>query len=74
MTVSQSLKEAVKSLDDATNEMTIGPSEIAEAFQDMHPYLLNQLILGLLKVCSHPMRQGDDRILKQIQELAMELW
>ena len=72
--MNKELQDAVTVLDKATNSTIVGPTEIYRAFQGMHSYLLNQLILGLLKVCADPHRQGDGRIHLDIQKLAKELW
>ena len=68
------LKKAVEDLDKATNSTLISYGDIAKAFSEMHPYLLNQLMLGLLKVCTYPIRQGDGRIDARVQKLALEVW
>jgi len=72
--MNRELQDAASALDKATNSTIVGPTEIYWVFRYMHSYLLNQLILGLLKVCADPGRQGDGRINPDIQKLAKELW
>ena len=74
MTTPTELRRAVDELESSINSTLVNPTTIAHAFSSTHPYLLNQLVLGLLKVRANPVRQGDGRIHPDIQKLAKELW
>ena len=66
------LKQAVDDLEKATNSTLINPEVIGKAFHSMHPYLLNQLALGITLMIYK--RQQDGRLNKYLVKASKELW
>ena len=68
------LNEAVDRLSDAVNDMSVKADMICRAFLGVHPYLLNQIGLGLLKAVAFPSRHSDGRICGVLKKAAEEVW
>jgi hypothetical protein len=68
----QKIKEAVNALDQAVNDMGVTSRKIGEAFLGTHPYLLNEIALGVLFACSWG--KGDGRLNPRIVELGIDMW
>lgn len=68
------INKAVDALSDAINEMTVKYEMIEKAFLGVHPYLLNQIGLGLLKAVSFRSRITDGRICGILKTAAKEAW
>ena len=66
------LKKAIADLDKALNSSLVRPKIIGKALQQMHPYLLNQLGLGItMMFCK---RAGDQRLNLILEKASIEIW
>ena len=66
------LDKAVDELGKALNSTLIDPKIIGKALQQMHPYLLNQLGLGItMMYCK---RAGDQRLNLILEKASIEIW
>jgi len=54
------IDKAVDSLESATNDALVNYADIKQAFLRVHPYLLNQIALGVCSAVKH--RETDGRI------------
>jgi len=70
----EKLRKAINELDNAINDMGVSIELIGKGFLTLHPYLLNQLMLGLTYTCANSTRQIDPRINPKFQELSKEIW
>ena len=70
--VPQDLAKAVDDLEKATNSTLINPEVIGKAFHSIHPYLLNQLALGITLMIHK--RQTDGRLNRVLVKASKELW
>jgi hypothetical protein len=66
------LAKAVDDLGKATNSTLIDARVIANSFRTMHPYLLNQLALGITLMINK--RQHDGRLNRVLVKASKELW
>ena len=66
------LKKAVDDLGKVLNSYKVRPKIIGKALRQMHPYLLNQLGLGIS--FQYAKRAGDQRLNLILEKASKELW
>jgi hypothetical protein len=66
------IQDAVTVLEKSVNSTLVTPRMISKAFLTLHPYLLNEVLLGIL--LSAAQREGDGRVNHRIITFAKELW
>ena len=66
------LMKAIGDLQKAINSTLVRPRIIGEALQQMHPYLLNQLGLGVMFMFAK--RAGDQRLNLTLETASTEIW
>ena len=66
------LKKAVDDLGKAINSTLVRPKIIGKALRQMHPYLLNQLGLGITMM--YAKRAGDQRLNLILEKASIEIW
>jgi len=66
------IAEAGLALADAVNNSIVTPRIVGEALMRTHPYLLNEIALGVMYAVSR--RAGDGRINPLLEKAALELF
>ena len=66
------LMNAIADLEKAINSTLVHPRTIGKALRQMHPYLLNQLALGV--GFQFAKRAGDQRLNLTLEKAFLEIW